>query len=113
MLAFHQTAETTHGEQIAGISICACVAFELQGRVAVSEHHRQKVSFMEVAPSAVRQFESRVFADFLEFRKYDVASLRRDRARQQSGQTRAWNPAQRIRNSHVRLHLVCKKSAHE
>src|ERR1700730_16248566 len=67
---------------------------------------------MEIASPTVGQFESRVFADFLEFRKRDVTSLRRDRAGQQGGYTRSRNPAQRIRTSHVRLHRVRKKDAH-
>src|SRR5216683_6808116 len=113
MLAFHQTAETAHGEQVAAISICACVPFELQGCVAVSEYHREKVSFMQCASAAVRQFESRVLADFLESREHDVAGLRRTGARQQSGYARTRYPAQRVRHSQVPPHLICQKNAHE
>jgi hypothetical protein len=47
---------------------------------------------MQSAPAAVRKFESRVLADFLEFCEHNVAGQRRNWGRQQSGYARARNP---------------------
>jgi hypothetical protein len=81
MLALNHSAEAADGQQVAAVTLGPRVTFELQCRVAISEHGCDQIALVQRAPTATPDVEREVLAYGFHPRQYDVPNPRSLRQR--------------------------------